>query len=146
MGQPVEHYRKWRIRWTDCSALRQSAVFPTRREAKQALQLVESDVQRVKLGLLPAPPPSKSFADLADYWHEFKLPSIASWKAQRPHLNLHLVPFFGSMWLRFSSVEEVRRLAVHIKPRRGGRRGGKPLSDKTIRSIQHCVMPFFEYA
>ncbi len=85
-------------------------------------------------------------ADLADYWHEFKLPSIASWKAQRPHLNLHLVPFFGSMWLRFSSVEEVRRLAVHIKHRRGGRRGGKPLSDKTIRSIQHCVMPFFEYA
>jgi integrase len=135
MGQPVEHYGKWRIRWTDHSGVRQSAVFPTRREAKQALQLVESDVQRVKLGLLPAPPPSKSFADLADYWHEFKLPSIASWKTQRSHLSLHLVPFFGDMPLRLISVEEVRRFSVHIKHRRGGRKGGKPLSDKTVHHV-----------
>ena len=146
MTRPVKHYGRWRIRWTDHVGERQSAVFESHDDARRALLLAESEVERIRLGLVLPTPTERTFAELAAYWREVKLPTLAAWKTQRSHLGLYLVPFFGSYPLAQISVEDVRRFASEVKHRRGGRKGGRPLADKTVHHILTTLASMFSEA
>ncbi len=135
MAQPIKHYGGWRIRWTDHTGTRRSAVFKKKRDAEQALVLAQAKVERVRMGVDVAPPPEKSFVDLAHYWLEYKVPTIASGNTHRSQIEKHLLPFFGEQPLLSIGVDDIRRFTVFVKHNRGGRRGGRPLSDKTVHNV-----------
>ena len=141
MASPVRHHGKWRIRWFDHTGKRQSVVFGSKKEAEQALRLVEGDRERIKLGLVAAPPPVRTFEDLARYWEEHKLPGMGSEDTLRSHLRRHMRPFFGDMLLTTITVEETRAFGTFVRnnrvrpknPKRGWKR--RPLGTKTIHNV-----------
>ena len=51
MASPTRCRDKWRIRWTDETGRRRSAVYPSRREAAYELNRREAEVEEVRRGL-----------------------------------------------------------------------------------------------
>lgn len=141
MARPVKHYGKWRIRWIDHLGQRRSAVFNTYKEAEQAQRLAEGEPVRIKLGLAAAPPPSRTFEDLARYWEENKLPGMGAEDTMRSHLKRHMRPFFGDILLAGLTVEEFRAFSTFVRnnrvrpknPKKGWKR--KPLGTKTVHNV-----------
>ncbi len=118
MARPVKHYGKWRIRWFDHNGQRRSANFSTHKEAERALLLLQGERERIKLGLAVAPPPTKTFEDLACYWEEHKLPGMGAEDTMRSHLARHMRPFFGDIVLSSLTVEEFRAFSTFVRNNR----------------------------
>ena len=78
MSKPTKHYRAWRIRYVDEHGVRQSEVFPDHKQAVFELKQRELEVEERRRGLRPGPPLEKTFADLATYWKENRVPQKRS--------------------------------------------------------------------
>jgi integrase len=74
MGKPTEHYGQWRIRWFDEHGKRQSAVYPSHREALHQQRLRETEVEERKRGLRAPDHSEKTFLHAALYWEQHKVP------------------------------------------------------------------------
>jgi hypothetical protein len=107
VAKPTKHRGKWRIRWVDEKARRQSAVFDDYRRAQTELNRRQVEVEEIKRGIRNAAPPEKTFADLCDYWLDKRAPRKRSRKDDESIIPRHLRPAFGAMRLRDLGVEEV---------------------------------------
>ena len=54
MSKPVEHYGRWRVRWTDANGIRRSETHPTFEDADVALRRHELECLEIKQGLADA--------------------------------------------------------------------------------------------
>lgn len=95
MAKPTRHRNKWRIRWTDHTDKRRSAVFDDHKTAKAELARREAEVEEINRGLR-APPMSRehSFDELCDYWLENRAARKRSRKDDESIIRRHLRPSF----------------------------------------------------
>ncbi len=120
MSKPIKCRDKWRIRWDDAAGVRQSAVFAVHAEARVELARREAEVAEIKAGRANAPPPPKTFNDLADYWLVHRAPLKRSGKDDESVIRKHLRPSFGHVQLSAIGTEHVDRFvserrALHNK-------------------------------
>jgi integrase len=125
VAKPTKHGDKWRIRWLDEHARRQSAVFDDYKRAQTELCRKQVEVEEVKRGIRNAAPPEKGFGDLCDYWLDKRAPRKRSRKDDASIIRKHLRPAFGEMKLRDLGVEDVDAY-VNVKI------DEEELSDKTV--------------
>jgi integrase len=104
---PVKHGSGWRIRWTDETGTRQSAVFDDHKTAAYELGKRKTHVEEVRRGMRDAAPAPKSFADLCDYWVEKRASQKRSGHHDESIIRKHLRPAFGNLRLRDIGVEQV---------------------------------------
>jgi integrase len=63
------------------------------------------------------------------------------------HLRVHLGPFFGEMPIQRIDARRIEAFAAHLRGKRGqGRRGGKPLSPKSIRNYLGTFSALLNFA
>jgi integrase len=63
------------------------------------------------------------------------------------HVRLHLGPFFGDIPIQRITAERIEEFAAHLRAKRGeGRRGGKPLSAKSIQNYLGTVSALLNFA
>lgn len=67
-AHPTRCGDRWRIRWIDHTGKRCSALFDGFDEAETELAERQSAARAIRRGAVAAPPPDKSFDDVADYW------------------------------------------------------------------------------
>ncbi|MCX6126844.1 MAG: hypothetical protein NTV34_19130 [Proteobacteria bacterium] len=67
MADPVKHYGKWRIRWTDETGQRRSASFDNHKDAAYCLRQKELEVENIKRGFKTPIAKNKLFAEICDY-------------------------------------------------------------------------------
>lgn len=125
MSMPIKCRDKWRIRWFDAAGARQSAVFDSYRDATAALAKHTHEVDEIKAGRRDAPPPVKTFGDLADYWIANRVPIKRSGKDDESVIRRHLRPAFGALQLQEIGMEHADRF---IAERRH-------LHDKTVLNL-----------
>lgn len=109
MSKPTKCGDKWRIRWPDAAGVRRSAVFEVYAEAKVELARRIAEVEEIKAGRANAPPPPKTFGDLADYWLLHRAPLKRSGKDDESVIRKHLRPSFGHLQLVSIGTEQVDR-------------------------------------
>src|SRR5262249_12307249 len=104
-------------RWTDLDGKRRKQRFARRDEANKELRRIQLEIGDVRTGVKVAPPPDRTFDELADYW----IASVAPRKRSRKHdesiLRAHLRPIFGPMRLREigrASVDRYRATRAHL--------------------------------
>jgi integrase len=110
-GKPTKHYGRWRIRWTDASRRRQSAVFDTYREAEQALRLQQvaaADGER------RGPGKAHSFDELCQQWLSVRALHKRSRKNDESMIRAHLRPAFGGRRLEKITVERIDAFAATL--------------------------------
>jgi len=90
----------WQVRWYDASGQRRSQSFETYNEAQQATHKLLADAHAGRQGLLPKPPPKKSFADLTESWMTTRALHKRSIDADVSRLRAHLTPAFGPLELQ----------------------------------------------
>jgi hypothetical protein len=106
-ARPVPCRDEWRIRWIDADGKRQSDVNDSYNEAERQLRKRRVEADEIKRGLRSAPPPEKTFNDLADYWIEKRAPRKPNRKDDESLIRKRLRPAFGSIRLREIGVEDV---------------------------------------
>ena len=107
MAKPTKHGDKWRIRWLDERAHRQSAVFDDYKRAQAELSRRQVEVEEIRRGVRNAPPPEKTLGDLFEYWVEKRAVRKRSKKDDESIIRKHLRPAFGTMKLRDFGAEDV---------------------------------------
>ncbi len=99
---------RWRIRWLDVANRRVSATFDTFNDAQKALYRTLADVEAMRQGTLPLPPPKKTFADLTKLWMDNRVVLKRSGAQDKSRLRAHLTPAFGKLELQditFARIE-----------------------------------------
>ncbi|NMB74971.1 MAG: site-specific integrase [Myxococcales bacterium] len=91
----------------DENGKRRSETYATYAEAKVALARHETEVDEIKRGVRLPSPPTKTFAELADYWVQNRLPHKRSPKDDLSILRRHLLPAFGSLLVRDITLDKV---------------------------------------
>jgi integrase len=84
-----------------------SAAFDTYNEARAALARFQTDAQAVRNGERPAPPPAKTFDDLAAHWMATRAVRKRSRKYDECRLRVHLLPAFGGLRLTEVTYERI---------------------------------------
>lgn len=132
MSRPfrIEGKSGWWIRYTDEFGKRRKKSFEAHADAEKALVAEKARVTEVKRGLRDPTPPTKTYADLADYWTEFKVPQKRSGSDDISMMKAHLRPFFGSEKLGDIGVAAVDK---YIAEKAMGM-NGKPIGKKTINN------------
>jgi hypothetical protein len=63
------------------------------------------------------------------------------------HVRMHLAPFFGDLSIQRIDARRIEAFAKHLREKKGqGRRGGKPLSPKTIRNYLGTLSALLNFA
>jgi integrase len=88
---------KWQIRWHDVFGHRQSRTFDGHNDAQQTLYRNLADVEAMRRGRLPLPPPKRTFADLTKSWMETRAVHKRSSDQDKSRLRAHLTPAFGKL-------------------------------------------------
>ncbi len=107
----------WRIRWRDASGKQLSEVHVTHNAAKAALAVHQVEVRSVVAGLIAAPPPKKTFADLTTSWLETRAHHKRSKDADVSRLKAHLTPAFGKAALKdisYARIEQFKAERSHL--------------------------------
>jgi len=120
VSKPTKHYRAWRIRYVDEHGVRQSEVFPDHKQAVFELKQRELEVEERRRGLRPGPPLEKTFADLATYWKENRVPQKRSGHHDKSIIERHLEPSFGPLKLRAIGIADIDKFSVerqHLDPK-----------------------------
>lgn len=99
-ARPEKFGKKYRIRWLDEHGKRQFALFTTYTDADRALRKKQAETDQIKHGLRDPDLEVHTFAELAAYWVEHRLPRKRSQKDDTSILKVHLKPFFGAMRLQ----------------------------------------------
>ncbi len=133
MSRPfrIEGKSGWWIRTTDEFGKRRKKSFELFADAVKALDAEKARVTDVKRGLRDPTPPTKLYADLADYWEKFKVPQKRSGSDDISMMKAHLRPFFGVMKLADIGVEAVDR---YVADRKAGAPGRRAIGIKTINN------------
>lgn len=133
MSKPfrIEGKSGWWIRTTDEFGKRRKRSFEVHADAEKALVAEKARVIEVQRGLRDPTPPTKYYADLADYWTELKVPQKRSGSDDISMMNAHLRPFFGEMKLGDIGVAAVDR---YITEKTAGTAERKPIGVKTINN------------
>jgi hypothetical protein len=125
VAKPTKHGDKWRIRWLDERAHRQSAVFDDYKRAQAELSRRQVEVEEIRRGVRNAPPPEKTLGDLFDYWVEKRAARKRSKKDDESIIRKHLRPAFGTTDQLRAAVAEVGAnvdtVRKHLRKRAGGR-------------------------
>jgi integrase len=116
MAKPRKHGTGWRIRWTDESGRRQSAVFENYRDAEFALKRHIVEVEEVERCLKLGAAPKKRFSELCDYYFKFYTSQKRDSGRDRTVIYRHLCPFFGPMYLHEigARVAEYKTAKEHL--------------------------------
>lgn len=107
----------WQVRWYDVAGRRQSKTFDTYKEAQQATHQLLAEVNAAKQGLVPAPPPKKTFADLTHQWMTTRALHKRSGGDDASRLRAHLTPAFGKLQLQditFERIEAFKAERTHL--------------------------------
>ena len=104
MASPTRCRNKWRIRWTDETGRRRSAVYPSRREAAYQLNRREAEVEEVRRGLRRPTVDGRGFDELCDNWLTNRTACKRSPKDDQSIIRCHLRPTFGDLRLRDISL------------------------------------------
>lgn len=133
MSRPfrIEGKSGWWIRYSDEFGKRRKKCFEAHADAERALSLEKARVTEVKRGLRDPTPPTKLYADLADYWTKFKVPQKRSGEDDLSVMRAHLRPFLSEMKLGDIGVAAVDR---YIAEKTAGTADRKPLGIKTINN------------
>lgn len=108
MARPQYRNGKWRFRWVDpVSGVRSSRTFSNKDEAELFARERELEALRFRTGHAPAPTGERTYAQLVDYWREYRYPEKRSAKHDESIFRCHLLPAFGKMRLRDITVERV---------------------------------------
>ncbi len=91
---------KWQVRWYDALGQRKSKSFDSYNDAQRATHRLMSEVHDAKQGLVPAPPPKKTFADLTESWMTTRALHKRSIDSDVSRLRAHLTPAFGKLDLQ----------------------------------------------
>ena len=104
----------------------------TKRDAERELSRLVVEAEDVRAG-------GETVGELLERWFEIAAPSWTPWTVvqHRSVIDQYLIPKLGAVPLRRLNVEAVDRFYADL--RRGGGRGGKPLSPATVRRI-HSVL------
>ena len=63
------------------------------------------------------------------------------------HVRVHLAPFFGDLPIQRIDARRIEAFVAHLKEKKGqGRRGGKPLSPKSIRNYLGTLSALLNFA
>jgi integrase len=63
------------------------------------------------------------------------------------HVRMHLAPFFGDLPIQRIDARRIEAFAKHLRTKKGqGRRGGKPLSPKSIRNYLGSLSALLNFA
>ena len=85
----------------------------------------------VKRGLRSPTPPTKTYAELAEYWVTFRVPQKRSGHHDESIIRAHLRPFYGPMLVRDIGVADGDRYQLE---KSDGTADKKPLDRKTINN------------
>ncbi len=102
---------RWRIRWPDGAGRYKSATYDSHNDAMAAIHKSLVEVHEFKLGLRPAPPPKKTFQELADSWLTTRALHKRSKDADVSRLRAHLTPVFGKLPLQeitYARIEQFK--------------------------------------
>lgn len=134
MSKPfrIEGKSGWWIRYTDEFGKRRKKSFEAHAAAEAALSLEKARVTEVKRGLRDPTPPTKLYADLANYWEEFKVPQKRSGSDDTSMMKAHLRPFFAESGLKLADIG-VAAVDRYIAEKMMGLKG-KPIGIKTINN------------
>jgi integrase len=86
----------------------------------------------VKRGLRDPTPPTKTYADLANYWEEFKVPQKRSGSDDISMMRAHLRPFFAESGLKLADIG-VAAVDKYIAEKSMGLKS-RPVGIKTINN------------
>ena len=65
----------------------------------------------------------------------------------RMHVRVHLEPYFGDLPIRLLDARRIEAFAKHLRDKKGGgRRGGQPLSPKSIRNYLGTLSALLNFA
>lgn len=109
----------WRVRWLDEQGHRQSAVFPSHKEAERELHRRKAEVEEIRRGMRKRVVDDHTFNELFDEWLSNRAGEKRSGDDDRSMIRRHLRPAFGSMRLRdFESKHalDYNRAKAHLSP------------------------------
>jgi integrase len=127
---------RWRIRWIDHTGARVSATFPSHNEARQALARRQTEATAIIAGQVAAPPPQKTFSDLAKNWQQTRGAAKRSPKDDESILRRHLTPAFGDLNLlavTYDRIEAFKASRAH-------------LAKQTLRNILNLLGAMLKHA
>ena len=125
MARPQRFRDKWRIRWTDETGRRRSAVFKSFKDADAALKVRQAEVELIKAGERLPTPKDRTVGELLDDWLKYRAPNKRSQKDDISIIRAHLRPHLGHVLLRDLSVVHIERMTQKLADR----------SSKTVRNI-----------
>ena len=126
----------WRIRWLDHEGKRRSATCESWNQAQQELRRLEAEADAVRAGRQRAPPPDRTFDELADYWLSQRAIHKRSRRDDISIVRCHLRPAFGGLLLRHVGVERIDALMA----------ARQHLSPKTVRNIVTLLVTMLNVA
>ncbi len=104
----------YQVKWDDHTGKRRSATFPTHNLARAGLAKRQADTAAVRSGLAAAPPPRKTFDDLAAAWPTVTADKRSA-KFDASRLRVHLMPTFKGVALTDINDERIIAFSAALR-------------------------------